>query len=253
MRPARFAFVSALLLGSASLSACGPWGPIDETDWTPGERGQTRWQISDGLCPGFGGGCALDVPLAVGASVHLVVDGVDGVPLTTTITGGAIEGDGAIDSGEDRNSRIPIEAIAPGTSRVEISDMNGVIDAASVSVRAATRLDCGRMSTGQEVLWHLPGLEVTTELTLPRSDRTSGDRFSLVCRAMDDTGPLLSERAITWEVIEGAEILTLNDDILLGTGPERGARIGYTAESTGSARVRATIGEVSQELTITIE
>lgn len=251
MRPVRFAFVSALVLGSASLAACEPFGNLDG-DWTRGERGHTRWQISDGLCPGLGG-CALDVPLAVGASVHLVVDGVDGVPLGATLTGGALERDGSIDTGEDQNAMIPVRAIAPGTGRVEISDTNGVIDAASVGVRAATRLECGRMSTSQEVLWHLPGLVPTTTLTLPRTDRSSGERFSLVCRAMDDTGPLLSERAITWEVLEGADFLTLADDLILGSAPERGARISYTAETSGTALVRVSIGDVTQELSITVE
>ncbi len=251
MRPARFAFVSAVVLGSSSLAACNPFGL--ESDWTRGERGHTRWQISDGLCPGFGGGCALDVPLAVGASVRLVIDGVDGVPLTVTSTGGALE-HGGVDTGEDRDASISVVAVDPGTARLEISDVNGVIDAASLGVRRATRLDCGTWPVDETLRWNMAGLEVRTDITLPTrsSASSSSGALNLVCRAMDDAGPLLSERAISWEVIEGEEVIALADDLFLSASVV-GARVTYEAPRPGSARVRATIGEVSQELTITIE
>ncbi len=60
MRPISIFASLSLVLVSAASTACEPFGNLDG-DWTRGERGHTRWQIQDGLCPGLGGGCNLPV------------------------------------------------------------------------------------------------------------------------------------------------------------------------------------------------
>ncbi len=246
--------LATLALGcAASLGGC--FTPFEGLDgqWTRGELGNTRWQIEDGLCPGLGGGCSLDVPIATGAHTRLVIDGVDGVELTASITG-SIEQNGTITTGEATDAEIPITASTAGTGRAEIADTNGVIDRASVTVRTPTRLECGRWDVDRALLWQMTELTTSAAIAVPvtvGSERT----VELACRASDASGPILSADTIRWERLDGMDVLALeNTGLVPGPGDvARGARIRYRSLGTGVANVRVTLGDLTEDLTITVE
>lgn len=242
----------SLVVGSTLATGCSqPFGHL-EGDWTRGELGNTRVQIMDGLCPGLGGGCALDVPLAVGARTRLLVDGIDGVEIEALAAGAiAAEGEPAISA--DARTQIPISVVSEGVGRLEMLDGTTVIDRVGLRARRATRLECGRWDRDRGALqWRMEGLETGSTITLPVG---SDDRFELACRASDAEGPLLSADAIVWQTTSGTEHLSLVETGL-GTNPvdrARGARIHYRAGTPGQALVRASLGDVSVDLTITVE
>ncbi len=238
----------ALVLLVSAAPACSS---LSDGDWTNGERGRTRWQTTDGLCPGLFGGCSLDVPIAVGASVRLRVDGIDGYGVLGDYSGSVARG-GMVEVSSDGegDTHVPILVQAAGPGRVGLSDLEELIDAATVTGRVATALECGRWPTGRDLEWRMDGLEMSQAVTLTVG---SGDDFDLVCRAMSSEGPMLSANAITWTIVSGSESL----DLLStggGTGSElTGARVAYRGLGAGTAVVRARLGEVSTDLTITIE
>ena len=252
MRPAPALFTLGLL--SASAMGCAPFGSLDG-EWTGGEQGRTRWQTLDGLCPGIGGGCDFDVPIAVGAQVTLPVDGIDGAAVTAAFTGG-VEGAGAIEVESEHDTRVPIRVIAEGPGRTELSDANGALDAATIFGRTVTRLECGRWPRSQGIDWRMSGLEVSDDITLPlTSFEEESPPFTLACRASDREGPILSADAIEWTVLSGSELLEIGSTGLLvfPGSSARGARIEAFTGASGQAVVRAQIGNVSRDLTITIE
>jgi hypothetical protein len=237
-----------LLAALVTLAGCNPLGGL-EGDWSEGEFGRTRWQISDGLCPGLGGGCDLDVPLALGASTTLVVEGASeaGNPDVT----GALSSMTATQDEEDGDWRVVVRASTAGTGTVTFNEGGEVFDRANIEVRRATRLECGLWTSADGVQWDMEGLEARTALSLPfvEADTSSPQ---LVCRASDAEGPLLSADAITWEVIEGLEVIALRESGFT-LNPVSGARIYYETPGSGTALVRVTLGEVTQDLTITVE
>jgi hypothetical protein len=102
-----------------------------------------------------------------------------------------------------------------------------------------------------DIEWRMIGLSPTTELTLPMG---SDDTFHLVCRASDAQGPLLSADAIDWTIVSGSEALDLaSTDFGTFGATANGARIRYRTRAPGTAVVRASVGEVTEDLTITIE
>jgi hypothetical protein len=251
MRPTH-AFVLTTVLAAGSIG-CEPFGNLDG-DWTGGERGRTRWQTLDGLCPGLGGGCNFDVPLAVGARVTLAVDGIDGAPVTAAFTGG-IEGAGGVQVDSESDTLVPIRVIAAGPGRTALSDSSGLLDAATVFGRTVTRLECGRWASGTAIDWRMASLVASDAITLPLTPRDETRPFTLACRASDDAGPLLSADAIEWTLVSGSEVLEVSSTgLILSPGSTaRGARIEALTNDRGTAVVRAQIGDVSRELTITIE
>ena len=237
-----------LLIALIPLAGCNPLAGL-EGDWTQGELGRTRWQISDGLCPGLGGGCNLEVPLALGASTTLVIEGAQDV-LEPDVTG-ALTSSSATRDEEDGDWRVSVSASTAGPGTVTFNEGAAVFDRANIEVRRATRLDCGLWTSSNAVQWDMEELEAQTTLSVPFIEE-GATAPQLVCRASDAEGPLLSADAITWEVIEGDEVLALRE-YGFGTAPVSGARIYYASPGSGTARVRATIGDVTQELTITVE
>lgn len=250
MRPSPLLTLTTVTLLAAGASACSPFAGI-EGEWTRGGRGHTRWQTLDGLCPGLGGGCNFEVPIAVGASVSLAVDGIDGAAVTAAFTGG-IEGAGPVDFGEDRNTLVPIRIVAAGPGRTELSDDHGVIDSATVTGRVVTQLECGGWPVGRDLDWRMRDL-VVGDVTL--DSRATERELYLVCRASDASGPILSADAISWTIVSGSDALQIGSTGLFSTlgSSARGARIDAVPRAPGTAVVRATVGEVTSELTITIE
>lgn len=247
------AFVLTVALAAAGSMGCEPFGNLDG-DWTRGERGHTRWQTLDGLCPGLGGGCNFDVPLAVGATVTLAVDGIDGAPVTAAFTGGVAAG-GGVQVDDESDTLVPIRVVSAGPGRIELSDTNGSVDAATVSGRTVTRLECGRWPTSTALDWRMQGLVVSEDVTLPLTPMDESRPFQLVCRASDDAGPILSADAIQWTIVSGSDVLQIASTGLFFVpgSSARGARIDAITQRTGEAVVRAEIGGVSRELTITVE
>lgn len=250
MRPSSLLLATtSALLAAGSLSACNPLGGL-EGEWTRGERGHTRWQTHDGLCPGLGGGCSFDVPIAVGATVRLGVDGIEGAEVEAAYTGG-IEADGPIEVNESSDTIVPIAIVAAGPGRVELSDASGVVDAATVFGRVVTRLECGRWDRNLDMEWRMDGLVVTTEISIPVTTEAA---FYLACRAVDESGPMLSADAISWTIVSGSESLDIRSTGFGTSGATaQGARIDAIGMAPGTAVVRASVGDVSQDLTITIE
>lgn len=232
-----------------ALGGCNPLAGL-EGEWSNGELGRTRWQISDGLCPGLGGGCNLDVPLALGASTTLLIEGAGAATFDPDVTG-ALTSSTATRDEEDGDWRVAVSASTPGTGTVTFEEGSEVLDRNTVEVRRATRLDCGLWSGDGSPGWDMDGLEAQTSVTVAVLE-AGATSPQLVCRASDAAGPLLSADAIAWEVLEGAEALTLRTSGF-GFGEVRGARIYYNTPGTGTARIRATLGDVTQELTITVE
>ncbi len=242
----RLVLVAALL----GVAACAPTSDLGG-DWTRGERGITRWQIDDGLCPGIGGGCSFDVPIAVGASVELEVDGIDGVAVTAEFTGG-IAGNGRVRVDDDSNTIVPIRVVSEGPGRTALSDTSGFLDAATVYGRQPTRLDCGRYEIGRSIDWRLRELEIGDAVELPVVTGSASSDYVLACRASDAEGPILSADAIAWTVVSGSENLRIRSTGLFtsfGTSAS-GARINVNPQAVGDAVVRATLGALSRDLTV---
>lgn len=249
----KIAFVSALL---ALVTVPGCFNPLAglDGDHTRGELGRTDWQMIDGLCPGLGGGCALDVPVAAGARVMFAVDGIDGLPVDLSATG-AVVADGSPVVSEDATSDtfVNVRTTMAGVGRVELLDGTNVVDRVSLNVRVATRLDCNAWEIGAPLGWRMEGLSGTPALTLPAV--APEDAPYLACRASDAAGPLLTRDAIQWTIVSGSEVIDIRSDglDLLDDGRAEGARIRYERLAAGTAVVRATLGDVSQDITITLE
>ncbi|AKF04095.1 hypothetical protein [Sandaracinus amylolyticus] len=244
---------SSLALLAALVVGCS----FDELDgdWSRGERGRTRWQIDDGLCPGFAGGCALDVPLAVGARTRIHVTGVDGDTVFAEAEGSVQLELYDVLSSDPAEPFFEIAAMHAGTGTLRLRDRvtGDEIDRIRVEVREATELDCGALATGVDVMWDVPQLAPSDpiELLMPGIVSSEPDA-QLVCRARDERGPLLSADAIRWEVIEGADVIRLRTDGLFSFPPVEGARIRYDALARGEARIRVTLGEISRDLGVVV-
>ena len=57
--------VALALVGS--IAGCG----AVNGDGTWGEEDRSLWRIDDGLCPGVGGGCGMEVPVAAGVQIDV--------------------------------------------------------------------------------------------------------------------------------------------------------------------------------------
>jgi hypothetical protein len=101
----------------------------------------------------------------------------------------------------------------------------------------------------------MPDLVVSDDVTLPLTPASESPPFRLVCRASDDAGPILSADAIQWTIVSGSDVLQIGTHgLFVAPGSTaRGARIAALTSGAGEAAVRAEIGGVSRDLTITIE
>ncbi|UJR83385.1 hypothetical protein [Sandaracinus amylolyticus] len=227
-------------------------------DWSRGELGRSQWQIDDGLCPGLAGGCAFDVPLAVGASTRVHVVGVDGDTVFAEAEGSVRLGLYDVIANDPADAFFEITAVSAGAGTLRLRDrLTGEeIDRIHVEVREATELDCGALANNDEVLWDMPQLAPSDpiELLMPGVVASSGSSpdAQLVCRARDERGPMLSADAIRWQVIEGADVIQLRTDALFSFSPVQGARVRYDVLQRGDARLRVTLGDISRELGVVV-
>lgn len=245
-------FALALAALASLTSGCFGNDPLGlDGDWSNGDRNNTQWQISDGLCPGLSGGCALNVPIAVGVQTSFNVEGVRSA--NPTINTPPNMRDVTINANpENQRATINFTTTAPGSARFVISDENGEVDAANIQVRQPTSLECGVITTETEPRWDIGGFTINDAATVPLEPATAtAQMHTLACRTSDASGALLSAGAITWTVVEGTAI-TLSDDNL-GSSTISGAHIRYTTLSRGSIQVRATLGELSDTFVLTAE
>lgn len=229
-------------------------------DETRGEEGRSTWQIEDGLCPGLGGGCNLDTVLATGASVVLDVriPGRDPSTLTITATGPVtVDGIRSTDI-ELEQLRVEVTATGPGDATISIEDASGeAIDRVVLSIADPVEMECGVVPEDASLGYRMENLlEDQSEVTLraPTADM-AGTQRNLACRLTDaDSEPLLSVRVVSWSVVEGTDIVRVDADPF-ETDPSfsRGARVGAQALAAGTARVVASVGELEEEFTITVE
>lgn len=258
-------FTSAMILASTlGLTGCFDLGLSGDS--TRGERGASEWSISDGLCPGLAGDCALDVPLALGASATLEVRVPHRALADLTVRGeGAVSAAGweihSADSDGDGEpdyepyARFTVETTSTGGGTLVLEDATGAeIDRVSMTVRAATQLTCGSIPQGEGVDWQMTHLDASESLTLPLAP--VDEAVQIACRATDESGePMLTVRAIEWEVIEGTDSVGLLEDWLsegLVTNVVHGARVHAHTLAPGSATVRATLGDASADLAIEV-
>jgi hypothetical protein len=243
----------ATLAALASLtSGCFGNDPLGlDGDWSNGDRNNTQWQIGDGLCPGLSGGCALNVPLAVGVSTSLVVEGVSSA--TPTVNTPANVADVAIrGDAEGQRATISFTTTAPGAAHFVISDARGVVDEATVQVRQQTGLECGVFPGAGEPNWAIAGITFREANTVGLEPSTSTAAMnSLACRTFDASGALLSSRGVRWSIVTGTAITLQDDDF--DPAAVRGARVDYVSVERGTAQVRAEFGDVSDTFTVTVE
>lgn len=245
-------FALALAALASLTSGCFGNDPFGlDGDWSNGDRNNTQWQISDGLCPGLSGGCALNVPIAVGVQTSFNVEGVRSA--TPTVSAPANVRDVNINANpENQRAFVSFTTTAPGSARFVISDENGEVDAATIQVRQPTNLECGLITTETEPRWDIGGFTIDDTATVPMEPATTtAQMHTLACRTSDASGPLLSGGAITWTILEGSAV-ELNDDDL-NSATIRGAHIRYTTLSQGTVQVRATFGELSDTFSLTVE
>src|SRR5262249_15642116 len=128
------------------------------------------------------------------------------------------------------------------------------LDRVSVIVRLADRFECGTWAAGRTLDWHVYGIVARDALVLPTQTGTESTS-SIVCRAADESGLMLSADSIRWRFVDGAiRVLPFPTEIFgPGPGPGGGAHVYYAADTAGSVIVRATLGAVSRDLAITIE
>ncbi|HJL15759.1 MAG TPA: hypothetical protein RMH99_08890 [Sandaracinaceae bacterium LLY-WYZ-13_1] len=246
---------------TCALSTSGCFGLDGDT--SSGEEGRSEWSIEDGLCPGLAGDCALDVPLAAGASTTLQLE----VPGRETLAGIEVVGEGAVvvddleivapSDGEDEPyAHVDVTALEAGEGTLVLRDADGEIDRAHLTVAEPVGLSCGIYPEGEGVDWAMDDLVPTEVATFAMRPVTP--RPQLACRLLDAEGePMLSVDIVRWEIVEsdGAVLLDRGDLFASPGESARGARIYADIRAPGVTTVRAAVGELSWtiDLTVTLE
>ncbi len=239
------------------ISGCNPFAAAFDGDSTRGERGTTQWSIDDGLCTGFGSSCALDVPIAAGATARLTIDSV-GVadPAAEVVSGSADVVSATVEdaTADDRSAIVVVRTSGAGPVVVAVGSVAGEdIDRATLDVRAAATLECGIVPSGEALGWRMQNVAFAPALTIPVTPTSD---VQLSCLARDADGePLLSIAAIQWTITAGSEVVQIGTDGLFVTFGDAasGARVRARGIASGAAMLRASLGDVSTEVTLTIE
>ena len=239
--------VSRVAVGG--LLVIGGCTSIIDGDTTDGDEGQSRWGIDDGLCPGIGGSCNLDVPVAVGAAPRLDVftDCCNPGRLDVVAVGDAEVVEQRADV-EDRRIDAEVRVDGPGEIRLELRDDTEVIDTVTLEAREATSMECGVVRGSAD--WQMSGLDIV-EISTETPERR---RVQLGCRLLDADGePLLSVAAIRWRIVEGPEGASIDTG---SSGDRRnvgGARIYFNVDTSGdTGLLEASYRDLSQTLEITV-
>ena len=246
-----------LVLLVCSLAGLGCSFGLDG-DETRGEEGRSVWQIRDGLCPGFGG-CALEVPLAAGASteIEVTVPERDLGRLTVTADGPVAIG-APRDLDEERERfEVDVDATGDGDATLRLLDDGEEIDRVTMRVREPTAMRCGVVPADTAVGYELENLdEEARALTLPPppADGSTPTR-ELACRLEADDGEaLLSVRLVRWSVVDGTEVVRVDSEPFeLDGASAAGARVDVQPLAVGTASVVARYGDFEERFDITVE
>ncbi|MCA9607312.1 MAG: hypothetical protein KC619_17020 [Myxococcales bacterium] len=253
----RLAFFFAFL---ALGSGCA-FEPFDLGDHTDGDQGHSRWNVSDGMCPGLGS-CGLEVPVAAGATVRMAVDlpGRRVAELSpVVVSGDAFLGD-VRRRPEDELITFEVTTSSAGVVELAIVDDGGeTVDASRFEVRAPVGLDCGRVPENAALGYEMDGL-LTTNHRLTLATLSSEESSpQLACLVMDaDGAPLLSADLVHWEVEGSPRIVRIQSEAFdfIDDGTADGARIwvNRSAESTpGTTTIDASMGDLVERFEITVE
>jgi len=228
---------------------------------TSGQEGKTTWRMVDGLCDGgiVGDECEMSVPLAVGATPGVSVKGDANVSLA----GAEFVGEGSvgvtsfdIDTSDPSIHRASLDVVAnaAGPGSLVVIDSDGEeLDRVDVSVAEVDALECGKFDLDDVKTWKFPSLEVAGTVTILAS--ANNDNRKLACRAVDAGGtPLLTVKAIAWEVLSPTGGVELHDDAPFGASPAHGATVVVDAPAPAqNIGVVATAGAATGTITLTIQ
>lgn len=253
--------VALALVGS--IAGCG----AVNGDGTWGEEDRSLWRIDDGLCPGVGGGCGMEVPVAAG--VQISVDAnvpcaerrrtsagyVSDCELLSfdAVASGAAEMRATDYDVNDARIDLEVLTVSAGEAAIELRRADGTrFDRIAFEVRDAVDIECGWV--GDRAAWDMPTLDTTSSYTVSSSGADRATELELGCRLVDDRGlALFSSAAISWRIVEGAAISRIDDGGLFGGDTSTGARIYVRFEGRGDIRLQASFGELTREIAITVE
>lgn len=232
-------------------------------DSTGGAENRSEWRIDDGLCPGIGGGCAMTVPVAAGVEVavdseiycarperdssgRLVAD--CDIAAFDVRASGAAEVRAVDRDASDGRLDVRVFTTRPGQVTLELLRSGASFDRIGMQVRDAVDIECGRVGGGG-ASWDMLSLDANVPYDVELFGADSDPQVELGCRLVDADGlPLFSGSAIWWEIVEGADLATVDDGGLFGTDGSTGARVYVHVDRSGTIRLRASFGDLSREV-----
>lgn len=261
----RTALPLALSILSGLLASGCFFSPIDEGDSTDGEEGRSRWHLVDGLCPGLAGACALDVPVATGATVRVAIELPD--RLVVEHTPAIVEGDASIGpiTRDPERETITFDVFARSAGAIAIAiveDGGETIDLARLEARDPVGLECGRLEEGVEVGYAMESLlPDSRELTISRRDEDL--TVELGCLVTDAGGEaLLGVDVVRWSAADAALLRVSSEPFgSLGGSSTAGARVYVTPRYDGvdidegpfTTTLTAALGEIEETFLVTVE
>ncbi len=241
------------------------FSPVDAGDSTDGEEGRSRWHISDGLCPGLVGACALDVPVATGATVRLEVELPD--RLVDEHTPAIVAGDASIGpvTRDPARETIAFDVTARTAGEIAIAiveDGGETTDLARLEARDPVGLECGRLEEGVEVGYAMESLlPDSRELTISRRDEDL--TVELGCLVTDAGGEvLLGVDVVSWRAADAALLRVSSEPFAPPSASSAaGARVYVTPRLDGvdidegpvTTRLTAALGELEETFLVTLE
>jgi hypothetical protein len=250
-------------VGLTFVAGCGYYG-----DSTGGEENRSSWRLDDGLCPGTEGGCAMTTPVAAGVEVAVDADvpcarrrrdsagrwvsDCDLEALSVSVGGGELR-DVSYDADEARID-IRLATLEPGEVSLELLEADdGLFDRITFDVREAAALECGRVGAAG-ASWDMESLRSDETYTVSSSGADRESNIELGCRLLDAGGaPLFSAAAIQWQIIEGADLATVDDGGLFGEDSASGARVYVRFDARGTIRLEARFGDLTRQLEVVVD
>lgn len=249
-----------LLLCLTALPGCLGGGSSLSGPTTIGDRGNTVWQISDGLCGNglFGADCDLNQHLAVGAAPLVQARGHDGTDLAhaTLMAGPNVTLTGFSTSTDDHGTLLQAHAGSEvaGTGDVIVLDAGGIeIDRVHLTWVNVDSLRCGELRSSVTRDLTFAGLTSGVVVDAAMTPDETSHSTTLACRADDAGGnALLTVDAIRWTLATGAVgSIEVHSDDLFGTTPAFGATARVVTTGAGSGTIHAVLGTATDDVSMT--
>lgn len=254
-----FGTMVALLI----LAGCDRYG-----DSSIGETNRSEWRIDDGLCPGSEGGCAMTVPVAAGIELSVDADVLCAHPRRDasgrTVTDcdlmgfdvdvtGAAEPRATSYAASEGRLDLRVFTTSPGVVDFDLRRSGAPYDHMTMEVREAVALECGKVGAGG-ASWDMRSLSLDASYAVELFGADAEEDVELGCRLLDENGaPLFSAAAIEWQVLEGADLVTIDDGGLFGGDASTGARIYVRLGSrSGTVRLEARFETLTRELELVL-